>query len=225
MKSKNVIIMFVIMFIAISSLFYMIVQVSVSKYNGYTIVIDAGHGGRDGGSVGIGGTIEKEINLKYSLALKEVLQKNGFRVVLTRKNDDGLYSAFDKNKKSSDMKQRFKIISEANPNLVVSIHMNSFSDSSACGATTYFRKNDKASEACADLVQKSLNKNCGAKVSKAKVGDYYMLNCSYYTAILVECGFISNEDEEKKLNTKDYMNNVVNSIYKGIFLYFGNTDI
>ena len=201
--------LFLISLVLISSMYFHVVELSVSKYNGYTIVVDAGHGGRDGGSVGINGTIEKEINLEYALALKDKLVKNGFRVELTRRNDDGLYSLTDKNKK-------------ANPNLVVSIHMNSFTSTQAKGAMTYYRKGDEASKTCADLIQKSFNTYCGAKWSSSKVGDYYMLNCSYYTAVLIECGFISNPDEENLLNTDAYKNKIIESIYKGILLYFGN---
>lgn len=208
------------------SFFYSsVVALSVSKFNGYTIVLDAGHGGRDGGSVGVNGTIEKEINLEYVMLLKEKLVENGYKVILTRKNDDGLYSEFAKNKKTSDMNERFKIIKKANPNLVVSIHMNSFSSPTAKGAMTYYRIGDEASKKCADLVQKSLSTFCGARNTFGKVGDYYMLNCSYYTAILIECGFISNPEEERLLNSKDYKNKMVEAIYKGILLYLGNSSI
>ena len=189
--------------------------------NGTTIVIDAGHGGRDGGSVGAGGTIEKEINLDYSLALKNKLEKAGYKVVLTRKNDDGLYSPLAKNKKLSDMKERFKIIQKANPSLVISIHMNSFRDKSAHGATTYYREGDEASQTIGNLIQKSLHTFVDAPMQNSKVGDYYILNCSYYTAVLVECGFISNPQEEAQLNTKEYKNKLTEAICNGIMLYFG----
>jgi len=197
----------------------------VSKTNGITIVLDAGHGGRDGGSVGVNGTIEKEINLEYVLLLKDKLIQNGYTVVLTRKNDDGLYSATAKNKKQSDMNERMKIIERANPNLVVSIHMNSFVSPSAQGSVTYYRKCDAASKNCADLIQKSLNKYCDARIQESKVGDYFMVNCSYYTSVLIECGFLSNPEEEKKLNDKDYKTKMIDAIYRGILLYFGNNQI
>lgn len=223
-KHKVVVIIMVI-FCIITSFYARVVDLSVSKYNGITIVLDAGHGGRDGGSVGVNGTIEKEINLEYVLALKDKLVKNGFRVELTRKNDDGLYSATAKNKKQSDMNERFKIIEKTNPNLVISIHMNSFTNSSARGAVTYYRDGDRASEQCANYIQKSLNTYCDAKYQNGKVGDYYMLNCSYYTAVLIECGFISNPEEEQLLNSENYKNLMIDSIYNGILLYFGNNQI
>ena len=220
----KVLILFFICLLVFSAVYSSIVSLRVSKSNGITIVVDAGHGGRDGGSVGIGGTIEKEINLEYALALKNKLVENGYNVVLTRKNDDGLYSEFAKNKKQSDMNERFKIIKQANPNLVISIHMNSFRQASAYGATTYYRKDDKASQYVGDLIQKSLKNDCNAKYEKSKVGDYYMLNCSYYTAVLIECGFISNPEEEKLLNDETYKNKIVNAIFNGVLLYFGQSN-
>lgn len=178
--------------------------------------------GRDGGSVGANGTIEKEINLKYTLALKEKLVSLGYRVELTRKTDDGLYSDLASNKKLSDMKARFEIIKKTNPNLVVSIHMNSFHDKSVSGASTYYRAGDEASKNIANLIQASLNTYCGAPSKLGKVGNYYILNCSYYTSVLVECGFISNPNEESKLNSDEYRNKIVDAISSAIVLYYGN---
>lgn len=220
---KNIVILSIILIITLLTFCYSeIVYLSVSRFNGLTIVLDAGHGGRDGGAVGVNGTIEKEINLEYVLLLKEKLVSNGYRVELTRKNDDGLYSLLDKNKKSSDMKARMKIIKKANPNLVISIHMNSFLDKNVRGAMTYYRVGDDSSRLCADLIQKALSESCAAKNAVSKVGDYYILNESYYTSVLVECGFISNAEEEALLNSKDYKNKVVDAIYKGVLLYLGN---
>lgn len=224
-KKNGYLIIILLIFVGVTSLYYGIVETTNLNYNGFKIVIDAGHGGRDGGSVGVEGTIEKEINLEYALALKSKLVEKGFRVELTRKDDNGLYSLTDKNKKLSDMNARFKIIQRSNPNLVISIHMNSFTSSTARGAMTYFRKGDAASKSCADLIQKSLHSYCNAKFSSSKVGDYYMLNCSYYTAVLIECGFLSNREEELMLNTEAYKNQIVDAVSKGIFLYFGNRDI
>ncbi len=211
----------VLIMLLLSFAFSGIVAYSASKYNGVTIVLDAGHGGRDGGSVGTNGTVEKEINLAYTLALKEKLVKAGYRVELTRKTDDGLYSEFATNKKLSDMKARFEIIKKSNPNLMISIHMDSFKDKSAHGASTYYRKGDTASQNVANLIQQSLNTYCNASYTQGKVGDYYILNCSYYTSVLIECGFISNPEEEKLLNTAEYKDQFTTAILKGVMLYFG----
>lgn len=209
------------LFVIIALIYSGVVAARVAACNGISIVLDAGHGGRDGGSVGKAGTIEKEINLKYTLALKDKLVKAGYRVELTRKTDDGLYSPTAKNKKQSDMAARFNIIKKANPSLVVSLHMNSFPNSSAHGATTYYRKNDAASQNIANLIQKSLNTYLNSPNTAAKVGDFYILNCSYYTAVLVECGFLSNPEEERLLNTNEYMQNLTQAIFAAILLYFG----
>lgn len=223
-KTHSVLTIFVLIMFVLSIGFSQIVAYSVSNYNGITIVIDAGHGGRDGGSVGINGTIEKEINLKYALTLKEKLVDSGYRVELTRRTDDGLYSETALNKKMSDMRARFNIIQKTNPNLVISIHMNSFNSPTARGAITYYRNGDEASKRCADLVQASLNIYCEAPSAQGKVGDYYILNCSYYTSILIECGFISNPEEERLLNTDSYREKFIDAVYSGILLYFGNSN-
>lgn len=218
--NRCVIILVALMFL-LSFAFSHIVAVSEASYNGITIVLDAGHGGRDGGSVGVNGTIEKEINLKYTLALKEKLVEAGYRVELTRKTDDGLYLESAKNKKMSDMNARMNIIKRANPNLVISIHMNSFSSPSAHGASTYYRKGDESGKIVSDLIQQSLNTYVGAPSNTGKVGDYYILNESYYTAVLIECGFLSNPEEERLLNTDEYRMQFINAVYNGILLYFG----
>ncbi len=226
-KTVSALLVIVILFAGISFVYGRIAKYTMASFNGLTIVIDAGHGGRDGGSVGINGTVEKSINLDYALAIKENLVRMGFKVIMTRKNDDGLYSEFAKNKKISDLNKRMEIIKKSNPNLVISVHMNSFSSSSARGAMTYYRKGDEASKNVADLIQKSLNKNCGAVWQNGKVGDYYILNNSYYTSVLIECGFISNPEEEKLLLNNEYKNKFSKSVCDGIGLYFGfvNKDV
>lgn len=220
-KRNSCIIIFVLIMFLLTFAFSHIVAVSASGYNGITIVLDAGHGGRDGGSVGVNGTIEKEINLKYTLALKEKLVSAGYRVELTRKTDDGLYLESAKNKKMSDLNARMEIIKRANPNLVISIHMNSFSSPSAHGASTYYRSGDESGQIVSDLIQQSLNTYLGAPSTKGKVGDYYILNESYYTAVLIECGFLSNLEEERLLNTDEYLKKFVDAVYNAILLYFG----
>lgn len=201
---------------------YRTIKASTTPKPPHTIVIDAGHGGRDGGSVGINGTIEKEINLKYAKALEKKLTNSGYKVVMTRSNDNGLYDKNATNKKLSDMKARQEIINKANPALVVSIHMNSFPIKTASGANTYYREGDESSKTCATLIQRALNAYCNAPSTTSKVGDYYMVKCSYYTSVLVECGFLSNPEEEGLLNTAEYQEKIVYSIYSGIQLYFGN---
>ena len=103
--------------------------------------------------------------------------------------------------------------------------MNSFRDKSAKGANTYYRKDDAPSKTIADLIQKSLHTSCKAKSTQSKVGDYYILNCSYYTSVLIECGFISNVEEEILLNTNEYKQKFTDAVVQGVLLYFGSKSV
>ena len=108
-KNHLFILITLVVFASLAGVYSGIVTASVNKFNGFKIVIDAGHGGRDGGSVGVNGTIEKDINLKYAKALKEKFVSMGYYVEMTRKTNDGLYSETAKNKKLSDLNERMKI--------------------------------------------------------------------------------------------------------------------
>jgi len=200
--------------------------VSTTKTNArpnyeYTVVIDAGHGGRDGGCVGVNGAVEKDLNLEYAKTLKELLETKDIKVIMTRSSDKALYDEDANNKKSSDMRARAKIINYNQPDLVVSIHMNSFPLSSATGARVYHKKGSEPSKAIADNIQKSLHYYMGTKTINSSVGDYYILNCTDYSAVLIECGYLSNSQEEALLNTKEYRNKLMHSVYSGILLSLG----
>lgn len=185
----------------------------------YTIVIDAGHGGRDGGAVGSSGVTESELNLEFSLKLKEMCEDYGFKVVLTRKDMNGLYSIFASNKKKSEMKKRQEIIEKAKPDVVVSIHMNSFSFSSS-GAQCFYASGNESGQALATSVQQALSTEIEHTGLAAKVGDFYVLNCTDYTSVLVECGFLSNPEEERKLCDEEYQSNFCRTLLYGILDYF-----
>ena len=221
-KLTSVVLSFIVLFLFFSCVCKCLNVVIKSKF---TIVLDAGHGGVDGGAVGANGTIEKVINLEYVKILKEKLNNRGFKVYLIRENDNGLYSIFDKNKKKSDMKKRITFIKNCNPNLVISIHMNSYRDENVNGVFTYFREGDEQGKMCANLIQKTIKKYCNVKQEFSRVGDYYILNESYYTSVLIECGFLSNPEEEKRLNSEQYKNKITDAICDGILLYSGVAQI
>ena len=185
----------------------------------YTIVIDAGHGGRDGGAVGSTGVTESELNLEFSLKLKELCEEYGFKVVLTRKDMNGLYSLFATNKKKSEMKKRQEIIEKAKPDVVVSIHMDSFSSSSS-GAQCFYASGNEAGEKLATRVQQALSTEIEHTGTTAKVGDFYVLNCTDYASVLVECGFLSNPEEEQKLCDESYQSEFCRTLLYGILDYF-----
>ena len=197
------------------------ITTSVRPKGQYTIVIDAGHGGRDGGSVGVGGSIEKELNLKYAKSLQKLLKKSNINVVMTRSSDEGLYDDGATNKKLSDMRKRREIINNAMPDLVVSIHMNSFPLDSCRGAKTFYQIGNETSFNVAKSIQNSLHYYVDNASKTISAGDYYILNCTKYTSVLIECGFISSPEEEKLLNDDKYCDEFTYSVYRGVMLAIG----
>lgn len=191
------------------------------------IILDAGHGGEDSGAVGANGALEKNLNLEIANAIKLILEEKGFTVVMTRTEDKMLYSE-DENvkgmRKLSDLKNRVKI-AENYPNaLFISIHMNSFGASKYSGLQVYYAEDDKGSMALANAIQSSVRDKlqpdnnrvtkCGKKL--------YLLEKSPLTTVLVECGFLTNEEECKKLSEKEYQNQLSFAIVCGIIDYIEN---
>lgn len=189
------------------------------KGEGFVIVLDAGHGGEDSGVVGkVTGVKESELNLKTCKVLKSVLEERGATVVMTRKDDNGLYGLATKGFKLRDMERRREIIIDAKPDLVVSIHMNKFSSPSRKGAQVFFQKGDQKSKVLADSIQRALNAFSGNGYA-ALSGDFYICRCTDVPSVIVECGFLSNPEEEKLLSTAEYRKKLANEIMRGIFLY------
>ena len=200
---------------------YFPIKASASPKPLHTIVIDAGHGGRDGGATGkVFGTSESEINLKYALSLKQKCENLGFKVVLTRKDDYGLYSPFAANKKRSDMEKRRDIIKSSKADLVISVHMNAFNGSLARGAQVFYGLDNELGKALADSIQTSLHSEIDYAKSVAKEGDYYILNCTSLPGALIEFGFLSNAEEEKLLVSDDYRNRSCEAVARGILQFF-----
>ena len=185
----------------------------------YTIVIDAGHGGRDDGCTGINGTKESFINLSIARSLKTYLETLGINVVMTRYDSNGLYDANATNFKLSDMENRIKIIKENNPDMVISIHQNSFADKTLMGAQAFYQEDNEQSKKFAEAIQSQLINQLENARSEANYGDYYLLKESNASAVLIECGYLTNPEEEQKLNDKDYQNKVAYTIMCGIVKY------
>jgi N-acetylmuramoyl-L-alanine amidase len=189
----------------------------------YTVVIDAGHGGIDGGSVGkFTGVCESELNLVYAYNLAEQFKQMGITSVLTRTDSNGLYDKNAKSLKKSDMQKRKEIIDKTNPDVVISIHMDSFALSSTKGAQAFFKKGNNEGEVLANCVQNQLATTLSNAKKSAKVGDYYLVNCTNLPAVLVECGFISNKEEEVLLQTKAYQDKVCYGIMSGVLDFLNN---
>lgn len=189
-----------------------------------TIVLDPGHGERDPGMTGSSGVLEKDLNLTYAKKLRELLEQEGYQVVMTRETDEGLYDEDASNKKAQDMQRRCALIEKSNPLLTVSIHQNSYQDPSVKGPQVFYYEHSAEGQKLAAVIQKQLNEELTettAREAKAN-STYYILKQSKGTAVIVECGFLSNPEEEALLTREDYQNRAVRAICRGILEYLGN---
>lgn len=219
-RKKTIIIFLCIVIFFASVVSFAVIKTSTMPKPEYCIVIDAGHGGKDGGAIGTSTDVtESYLNLQYSLTLKNLCEQYGYKVVLTRSDMNGLYSPFATNKKRSEMEKRQEIIEQSGADIVVSIHMNSFSSSQTRGAQVFYAENSQTGEYLANSVQKSLNQNIDYAKATAKVGDYFILNCTEIPSILIECGFLSNPEEEKLLQDKEYMHKFCYQILCGLLMF------
>lgn len=189
------------------------------------IIIDAGHGGVDGGSVGADGTVEKDINLAISLKLRDMLELYGFETVMIREEDKSIHSddaETIREKKVSDLHNRLKIINSTDNCLFVSIHQNYFEQSKYSGAQVFYSPNDERSEQLASIMQQTivdtLQADNNRKIKKADKS-LYLLYKTQCPAIMVECGFMSNESELNLLKSEDYQKQMALSITNGILKY------
>ncbi len=206
--------------IGVASATYFTVHASVMPKYSHTIVIDAGHGGRDGGASGATGITESELNLTYAKKLAKLCSDFGIKAVLTRKDMNGLYDENAKNKKKSEMEKRRKIINSSGADVMVSIHMNSFPLSSSEGAQIFYAKGSDNGFNLAKSVQTSVCQSFKSARDYVSVGDYYVINTAKMPAILIECGFLSNPNEERLLISDDYCEKFCYSVLAGIISYF-----
>lgn len=190
-----------------------------------TIVLDAGHGGIDGGKIGINGEVEKEINLLIAGRLKNLLEQQGIAVVMTRTDDNGLYEENATNKKQQDMKRRCELINQTEAELVVSIHQNSYTEPSVCGPQVFYYENSAAAKEIAAILQSSLNTLLEIeRPREIKANDsYYILRKTERPAVIVECGFLSNPAEAALLSTEEYQQKVAEAICAGILQWMEET--
>lgn len=201
--------------------------VSMAKApEGMKVVIDPGHGGEDPGKVAADGSLEKDINLEIALMLGEYLEEKGVEVYYTRQTDIGLYSSNAASKKAEDLKKRCAIIENAGPDVTISIHQNSYPESSVKGAQVFYYSQSPKAEALAKAIQQSLKKVADRdNTREAKANDsYYMLKRTESPAVIVECGFLSNPAEAEKLQDPDYQEKLVKAIYQGICVYEENAE-
>lgn len=197
------------------------------------LLIDPGHGGIDSGAEGPAGICEKHINLTIGLYIKQMAETDGWKVVMTREEDKGLYPQKDKQSirslKTADLLARKKIIEETCPLVAVSIHLNSFKqDPGVRGAQTFYpRSGDQAlqeeSRLLAECVQKNLVDGIADGTNRAALSksDVMLFKNPIVPIVIVECGFLSNPQEETLLNQADYQRKIAECIYRGIMEYTG----
>ena len=222
LKKEGICVFFLIMIIFTTVFYtYKNTVTAMLPVSGKTIIIDAGHGGWDPGKTGTTGENEKIINLEISKILQNYLETSDANVVITRSDDDALG-----NNKSSDMKERKNIADTSKGDILVSIHQNSFPNKSAKGAQVFYYETSEESKKLAECVQQKLISELDNNNSRQAKGnkEYYMLKAMEMPCIIVECGFLSNIQEEKLLNEKEYQQKIAWAIYMGIMEYFSNKD-
>ncbi len=188
------------------------------------VVIDAGHGGRDPGKIGINGSLEKDINLAIAQKLKIFLEAEDIRVVMTRETDDGLYDETASNKKVQDMKERLAVIEKEKPILVVSIHQNSYPEEYVHGAQVFYYTTSTVGKNLAEIIQTRLVRSMDPENRRVAKGNdsYYLLKKTVVPIVIIECGFLSNSQEAEKLSTALYQEKMAWSAHMGIMQYINS---
>lgn len=185
------------------------------------ILVDSGHGGMDPGMIGADGLEEKGVNLSIAKKLKKALEEMGYRVVMTRETDEGLYEESSRNKKAQDLQNRIELIQQTQPALSVSIHQNSYSDASVKGPQVFYYADSMEGERLAKAIQESLNQELLVERPRQAKGNtsYYLLKRSPGILNIVECGFLTNPEEAKLLVDEEYQERVARAIAVGIAAY------
>lgn len=191
------------------------------ELNSKLIVVDAGHGGMDGGGVGVLQTLEKDLNLQVAKKLEQALKDCGYQVVMTRTEDVSLHDADKKTvreQKNSDLKNRALIANKQTAGLFISIHMNKFESPDVKGAQVFYKSSDETGEQYA--------KNIMAELKKLDTGNHRLekplpnKNLTFQKleipGVLVECGFLSNEEDATKLQDDSYQTELVKAIVTGV---------
>ena len=191
------------------------VQQQEEPLQGYTILVDAGHGGADGGAMAKdSGILEKELNLKVAIALRDALEQSGAQVIMTRETDVEL----NRNKRA-DLTARLDLANREYADMLISIHMNEYRTRSESGPQVFYRAGQEQSRLLAGAIQASMIQELKpAKERSAMAGDYFILSLNI-PSVLVECGFLSNPGEEKLLLKEEYQRFVAKAIQDGIVEY------
>lgn len=233
-KWKQIVFLTVCSFLFISILFFLFSAskkvdcMASTKLGEYvpTIILDAGHGGEDGGTVSKSGLQEKDINLEITKELKHLLSFSGFKVIMTREDDRSIHDPSAdtvRERKVSDLHNRLHIIQSVENCLFISIHQNQFSDSRYSGAQMFFSPNNPESKILAEYLKNSvveLLQPDNTREIKAANSSIYLLWNTQKPSVLVECGFLSNPQESELLAQEEYQQKMAFTIYCGILDYW-----
>lgn len=207
--------MFIILLLLTSSIGYSLDM--NTKLMGKVIVIDAGHGGKDSGTL-YGDLLEKDLNLAIALKLKEQLTSYGVDVIMTRESDNDLSDKDAKRRKKSDFDHRIELINNSNADLYLSIHMNYLADSKYYGAQVFYTTGN---EILASTIQNGFRKDLGTpRLEKKMSNDLYMYKKLEVPGVLIECGFLSNSNDRNHLRDDNYQDLFVQSIIKSLLIYY-----
>ena len=183
---------------------------------GKTIYLDAGHGGVDNGAT-VNNVHEKDLNLQIVYKLKETLTSAGATVLLTRKDDNDISNPNALYHKKSDFDNRIKLINNSNADLYISIHQNIYQNKKYSGPQVFYVKDNQK---LAEIIQNTLNKYLNTKRKVKTINNTYMYKLLKKKGILIECGFISNDNERYKLKTEEYQLKLSKIITEGIITYY-----
>lgn len=225
-KTIGAIFFTIILIFLLTQMIYSSVKTVTEHIDGEVIVIDPGHGGYDPGASGSLGKPEKDINLQIALKLKDLFSQNNYKVMLTRSEDIALNDKTAKRKKASDVKNRKKIIESCNPKLLISIHLNSFPQKKYFGAQVFYPQNAPQSRILGEIIQSELrnivdNEN---KREAKSINTVALIKGLDVPAVVVECGFLSNVNEEKLLNTNEYQQKLAEAILSGVKKYLSKPE-
>ena len=201
------------------------VETTSTPVSGKTVVLDAGHGVPDEGAQSSNGTTEAQTNLKITLKVQNLLEQSGCKVILTRSDENAIYdldSKTLKQKKISDIHNRVKIGNESSADIFVSIHLNKIPQQQYYGWQCFYKENDENSIKLAKQLQENLNKSILKENKRVamKLNTVYIMKHVEIPISIVECGFLSNPEEEKQLLEDGYQNRLAWGIYNGIINYF-----
>lgn len=182
------------------------------------VILDAGHGGDDPGKIGIHGEKEKDINLAVVKKLQILMEQNDVKVVLTRERDESLADTGVNNQKVCDMRKRVELIEQIQPDMVISIHQNSYTQEAICGAQCFYYAQSAEGKEIAEILQENLKTYLNPDNHReAKANEsYYLLKRTVSPTVIVECGFLSNDAEATLLSTEEYQDKVAWAVSMGI---------